>query len=129
MVGSALGRTLNPPRRLDATGLQPGQTGFACDYLGSTSSSVLIDMGSGYVGPSRLSAVESAMSKAAAARGGTVTFTPVSGVGSKAELFNFSIPGVSEDGILADLGSSYVTITANPAATTAQLEALANQLL
>jgi hypothetical protein len=131
-IGAALGgRTYPAPLTLPATGLQPGAHGVACEYLNSsTFSATIVDLGSGVTDPgTNLSTTEAAQQAAAKARGGSVTFTKVSGVGSRAVYFNFSIPGHTENGIFAGNGSSYFVAVTYPAATEAQLEELARQTI
>lgn len=129
-VGSTLGRTLPAPTSLPASNLPAGESGIACEYAGGTGSAVILDLNTGIMHPaSALSATESAQEAAAAARGGHVTFTNVSGVGSGAVIFDFQITGQTENGIFAGQGVNGVALVATPAATTGQLEALANLLL
>lgn len=130
-IGAAFGRTYPAPITLPATGLQVGAHGVACEYLdSSTFSAAIVDLGSGVTDPgTSLTRTEAAQRAAASARGGSVTFTNVSGVGDRAVYFNFSVPGHTENGIFAGNGGNYFVIVIYPAATEAQIEALAREML
>jgi hypothetical protein len=130
-LGALLGgRSLPAPVSTPTTGSVPGRTGVSCTYVGSAGSAVILAIGTGTTpDPDFFAGTEAAMQAAARSHGAGVTLIPVSGVGTQATIYSFAVERFTESGIAAESGNAGMFITCIPAATRAQLGAVASQVL
>jgi hypothetical protein len=122
-VGAALGVTVNNPVGVAGGGgnqLPTGATGLVCDYPGK-GLNVIIELIAN-VSPTYIAQFSGKF---------PVPYATVSGLGDQARSFSQSFgAGKDNKGVVAIKGSNLVDITAtDTAASLAQIEALANQLL
>ena len=104
-VGGDLGVTAAAPTTIDDSGNLPsGATGFGCEYL--VGSSVVIVIGAHGVPTSFFSTEETTEQQSSAASGVNINFAPLSGVGSQAASYTYSIDGYSASGVIAQSGST-----------------------
>jgi len=104
-VGGALGQTVAAPTTIDESGdLPSGATGFGCEYLVGTS--VVIVVGANGVPSSFFSTEETTEQQSDSAAGLNINFTPISGLGSQAASYTYSIDGATASGVIAQSGST-----------------------
>ena len=104
-VGGALGQTVAAPTTIDESGdLPSGATGFGCEYLVGTS--VVIVVGANGVPSSFFSTEETTEQQSNSAAGLNINFTPISGLGSQAASYTYSIDGATASGVIAQSGST-----------------------
>ncbi len=104
-VGGALGQTVAAPTTIDELGdLPSGATGFGCEYLVGTS--VVIVVGANGVPSSFFSTEETTEQQSDSAAGLNINFTPISGLGSQAASYTYSIDGATASGVIAQSGST-----------------------
>ena len=104
-VGGDLGgQTVASPTTLSDSGLPAGATGISCEYLAGTS--VVIVVVANGVPSSFFSTEETSEQTSASSAGLNINFAPISGVGSEAASYTYSIDGVSASGVIAQSGST-----------------------
>jgi len=131
-VSVALARSLPVPRVVPVVDLSAGARGIGCAYgVGPGGEPDLaIELIVGSIDSSFISEQEARYQRAVAQVSGTITFTPLAGVGAQAVLFESQQTGYpNNNGILATQGTTDLFVAVTPPATVPQLKAFGNQLL